>query len=59
MQFEMRTAVFKTRKESVSLRTTIPEAYVQLLKLKEGDQLEWDHDIVNGEIILKVKKVKK
>ena len=45
---EMRTAVFKTRKESTSLRTTIPEAYVQLLKPKEKDRLEWEHEIVKG-----------
>lgn len=40
------------------MRTTIPEAYVQLLKLKESDQLDWDHEIVDGEIVLKVKVVR-
>ena len=53
---DMRTTVFRIRKNSPSLRATIPEAYVQLLRLKDGDELEWDHENVNGEIVVNVRK---
>lgn len=52
------TSIFKTRKESNSLRTTIPETYVKVLKLSESDYLEWDNEIVDGQFVVTVKKAK-
>lgn len=53
------TSVLQARKGSVSLRTTIPETYVNMLRLKVGDKLSWDHDIIDGDIIIKIRKAKK
>jgi len=50
------TSVMINRTGSVSLKSTIPEMYVNLLNLKPGDKLIWEHDIVNNEIILRVRK---
>ena len=57
-QTEMRSAIFKTRETSKSLRTTIPEAIVQTLGLTEKDNLDWQIQAVGSELILKVKVVK-
>lgn len=43
----------------MSLRTTIPETYVNMLRLKIGDKLDWDHEIVGGEVVIKIRKAKK
>jgi hypothetical protein len=53
------TAILQARKGSTSLRTTIPETYVNMLRLKLVDKLSWDHEIVNNEIIVKIRKAKK
>ena len=61
LQFDMKTRVVQLRKGSASVRTVIPQAYVALLGLQNGDEIEWFHQIEKqtGEIILKVKKVDK
>lgn len=52
------TSVQQSKRNSVSLRTTIPETYVNMLRLKAGDKLTWDHEITDGEIIIKIRKAK-
>ena len=54
----MKTKVVQLRRGSASVRTVIPQAYVQLLELKNGDELDWSHliDRQTGEITLKLKK---
>ena len=47
------------RKGSISLRTTIPEGYATMLSLKQGDKLDWTHEIVNNEVIIKIRKAEK
>ena len=53
------TRVVKAKTDSVSLRTTIPSHIVELLKLKDGDSLEWNFDIKDSEGIVTIKKVTK
>ncbi len=53
------TRVVKAKTDSVSLRTTIPSHIVELLKLKDGDSLEWNFDIKASEGIVAIKKVTK
>lgn len=57
-QKEMLSAIFKTRETSKSLRTTIPEAIVQTLKIKEKDMLDWQIEAVGSELVLRVKVVR-
>ena len=54
----LKTSVQKARKESTSLRTTIPETYVNLLRLKAGSELSWDHEIADGEVIIRIRRTK-
>lgn len=54
MSFESTTTT--ARKETKSLRATIPEAIVGYLKLENGDKLEWVMEIQGKERIVIVKK---
>jgi hypothetical protein len=56
---EMRTSLFTARAGSKSLRTTVPDTYVTMLDLKAGDKIDWTHEIVNNEVIIKIRKAKK
>ena len=51
------TKVVVAKTSSYSLRTTIPAHIVTLMKLKDGDSLEWNFDIKDSEGIVTVKKV--
>lgn len=53
------TRVVIAKTDSVSLRTTIPSHIVELLKLKDGDNLEWNFDIKDSEGIVTIKKATK
>ena len=53
------TKVVIAKTDSVSLRTTIPSHIVELMKLKDGDSLEWNFDIKDSEGIVTVRKVTK
>ena len=58
-QKEMRLSkLYKaSAKAKTSLKTTVPNFYVELLELTDNDSLQWDHVISkNGEIVLTVKK---
>ena len=50
------TSVMINRTGSISLKTTIPETYVNLLKLQPKDRLVWDHEIVDGQIVIRLQK---
>jgi hypothetical protein len=50
------TKLFLVNKKKKSLRTTIPMALVNQWKLTEDDYLEWTWDVVNGEMVMRVKK---
>ena len=43
---------------SKSLRTTVPIGIVRQFRLKEGDQLEWQLEVLNGNMVIVVKPVK-
>lgn len=45
-------------KSKTSLKTTVPNIYVELCQITDKDTLEWTHDQINGECILKVRVVK-
>lgn len=46
------------RPESKSLRATIPEGMVAFLEIQSGDKLEWKMEIINGERVAIVRKMK-
>ena len=50
------TKLFLVNKKKKSLRTTIPMTLVNQWKLTEDDYLEWTWDVVNGEMVMRVKK---
>lgn len=52
------TTVQSATSKSKSLRTTLPTFVVQKLKIKEGDDLNWDVD-KNGKNWIAILKVKK
>ena len=47
------------RTGTLSLRATIPEGIVAFLDLKPSDKLEWRMEIINGERVAIVRRVKK
>jgi hypothetical protein len=46
------------RPGSPSLRATVPEGIVAFLDLRESDKLEWKMEIIDGERVAIVRKVK-
>jgi hypothetical protein len=58
-QLGRRSKLYRSNKESPSLKTTVPSMYVDLCGITNKDELEWSHEKINGgECILKVKVVK-
>ena len=53
------TTVSRASSNFASLRTVIPTSIINQWKLKEGDKLEWEWQVMKGEMILIVKKVRK
>ena len=53
------TRVVMAKIDSISLRTTIPSHIVELMKLKDGDSLEWNFNIKDSEGIVTIKKATK
>jgi hypothetical protein len=43
---------------TTSLRVTVPEGIVAFLDVKAGDKLDWKMDIVDGERVVAVRKIK-
>jgi antitoxin component of MazEF toxin-antitoxin module len=56
MNAPVETTVSKTRPESKSLRTVIPAEVVTMLRLQDGDRLSWDFEVVQSEIVIKLRK---
>lgn len=54
----LESTVGLARPNTKSLRATIPEGIVAFLELTERDKLEWKMDIVNGERVTTVRKVR-
>jgi hypothetical protein len=54
----LKTKVSVARPGSSSLRATVPEGIVAFLELTEKDKLEWKMEIVDGERVAIVRKVK-
>jgi bifunctional DNA-binding transcriptional regulator/antitoxin component of YhaV-PrlF toxin-antitoxin module len=52
----MESKVFHVRPDSPSLRATVPEAVAKTLKLKHGDQLLWEIEVRDGQLVVVVKK---
>lgn len=46
------------RTGTTSLRATVPEGIVAFLELKEGNKLNWKMEIIDGERVVIVRKVK-
>lgn len=44
---------------TTSLRVTVPEGMVAFLDLKAGDKLEWKMEIIDGERVAIVRKLKR
>jgi hypothetical protein len=51
------TTLAKNSKRFASLRTTVPMSIVKQWKLREGDKFEWSWEVVNGEMVLRVRKI--
>ncbi|KFM19611.1 hypothetical protein AAA799P11_00600 [Marine Group I thaumarchaeote SCGC AAA799-P11] len=55
----LESSVASARKESKSLRATIPEGIVAYLDLKATDKLEWKMDTIKGKRVAIIRGVKK
>jgi len=53
------TTISRASSNFASLRTVIPMSIIKQWKLKEGDKLEWEWQVLKGEMVLVIKKVKK
>jgi len=54
-----KTTLTKASSKSDSLRTTVPSGIVKQFYMSEGDQLEWEIQIINGELAIVAKLIKK
>lgn len=54
-----RTILTKATPKSNSLRTTVPIFIVKQFGLNEGDMLDWELAVVDGELSIIVKPVKR
>ena len=53
------TTVSRASSNFASLRTVIPMSIVKQWKLKEGGKLEWEWQVLKGELVLIVRKAGK
>jgi hypothetical protein len=53
------TTVSRASSNFASLRTVIPMSIIKQWKLKEGDRIDWEWEVLKGEMVLVVKKLKK
>jgi hypothetical protein len=51
------TIANKASSKFASLRTTIPMSIVRQWKLKDGDKLDWEWKVIDGQMSLVVTKV--
>jgi hypothetical protein len=52
------TTVSKASSNFASLRTVIPMSIIKQWKLKEGDKIDWEWEVLKGEMVLVIKKLK-
>ena len=50
------TRLVKASSRFESLRATVPKSVVTFMKLKEGDFIDWDLQVINGRMTLIVTK---
>ena len=55
----MKSKLTLGRVGSPSIRTTIPEGVVSALKLKAGDEIEWEIEMSHGALVAVIKKGRK
>ena len=54
------TSVMIVRTGSKSLKTTLPEFYVDLLEIRPGDKLQWTHkQTPSGDYVIEIRKAKR
>jgi hypothetical protein len=53
------TTLAKNSPKFASLRTTIPMNIVRQWQLKEGSKLDWSWEVINGEMVIVVRKTSK
>jgi len=53
----MQTKLNYGRSDSKSLRTTVPKAVVDVLKLANGDLVDWSIEAKDSQFIVSVRKV--
>ena len=53
------TVATKASSKFASLRTTIPMSIVKQWKMKDGDKIDWEWEVLKGEMVLVIKKLKK
>ena len=51
------TVAKKASSKFASLRTTIPMSIVRQWKLEDGDKLDWEWEIIEGQLAIVVNKV--
>jgi hypothetical protein len=51
------TRLVKASSKFESLRATVPRSVVTFMKLKEGDWIDWDLQVIDGKMTLIVTKV--
>jgi len=55
----LETTASSAKKDTKSLRATIPEGIVVYLDLEDGDKLEWKMKIIDGKPTALVRRAKK
>lgn len=55
----LETTASSAKKDTKSLRATIPEGIVVYLDLEDGDKLEWKMKVIDGKPTALVRKAKK
>ncbi|MGI0088269.1 MAG: AbrB/MazE/SpoVT family DNA-binding domain-containing protein [Nitrosotalea sp.] len=55
----LETTASSAKKDTKSLRATIPEGIVVYLGLKDGDKLEWNMKVIDGKPTALVRKGRK
>jgi len=53
------TALTLAVTKKTSLRTTVPMSVVKQFELGPGDKLDWSYEIVNNELVMVIRPVKK
>jgi hypothetical protein len=52
------TTLAKNSPNFASLRTTIPMSIVKQWRLQSGEQLDWSWEVLNGEMVVVIRKKK-